>query len=56
VPAHLRGQVVTVHFDPIRLGRVEVWIGEKFVGTAVPCNKQRNAQIPSSRDYDNNVF
>ncbi len=56
VPAHLRGQVVTVHFDPIRLGRVEVWIGEKFVGTAVPCNRQRNAQIPSSRDYDNNVF
>ena len=52
VAAHLRGQVVTVHFDPITLRRVEIWIGQKFVGTAVRCNKHRNSQIPSSRDYD----
>jgi hypothetical protein len=52
VAAHLRGQVVTVHFDPITLRRVEVWLGQKFVGTAVRCNKHRNAQIPSSNDYD----
>lgn len=52
VAAHLRGQVVTVHFDPITLRRVEIWIGQKFMGTAVRCNKHRNSQIPSSRDYD----
>lgn len=52
VAAHLRGQVVTVHFDPITLQRVEIWLGQKFVGTAVRCNKHRNSQIPSSRDYD----
>jgi transposase InsO family protein len=56
VAAHLRGQVVTVHFDPITLRRVEVWLGPKLVGTAVRCNKHRNAQIPSSNDYDHDAF
>lgn len=56
VAVHLRGQVVTVHFDPITLRRVEVWLGSKFVGTAVRCNKHRNAQIPSSNDYDHDAF
>jgi len=54
--AHLRGQVVTVHFDPITLRRVEAWLGQKFVGIAVRCNKHRNAQIPSSNDYDHDAF
>ena len=53
VAVHLRGQMVTVHYDPITLRRVEVWLGPKFVGTAARCNKHRNAQLPSSNDYDN---
>jgi hypothetical protein len=56
VAVHLRGQVVTVHFDPITLRRVEVWLGQKFVGLAVRCNKHRNAQLPSSNDYDHDAF
>jgi transposase InsO family protein len=52
VPAHLRGQMVTVHYDPITLRRVEVWLGQKLVATAARCNKHRNAQLPSSNDYD----
>jgi hypothetical protein len=45
-----------VHFDPITLRRVEIWLGEKFVGLAVRCNKHRNAQLPSSNDYDHDAF
>ena len=52
VPAHLRGQIVTVHFDPVQWSRVEVWIGDRFLGPARPCNKQLNAQLRSSNDYE----
>jgi len=52
VPPHLRGQMVTVHFDPIGFGRVEVWLGERPIGPARRCDKIRNAQFAKSSDYD----
>lgn len=51
VPAHLRGQVVTVWFDPLRWTRVELWWRDRFLGQATACNKQLNAQLRSSNDY-----
>jgi len=52
VPPHLRGQMVTVHFDPIGLGRVDVWLNERPIGQARRCDKVRNAQFAKSSDYD----
>jgi len=53
VPTHLRGQLITVHFDPIGYARVEVWFAQRCLGAARPCNKQRNAHIlASSNDYE----
>jgi putative transposase len=53
VPVYLRGQVVAVHFDPIAYRRVEIWVGDRLIGSAIRCNKHRNAQLPSSNnDYD----
>jgi putative transposase len=52
VPAHLRGQLVTVHFDPVAFAPIEVWLGDRFIGVARPCNKHQNAQTRSSNDYD----
>lgn len=43
-PVHLRGQKVTVHYDPPAIQRVEIWIGERFIAQARPCNKQLNAK------------
>jgi transposase InsO family protein len=57
VAAHLRGQVVGVRFDPIGLARVEVWLGERFMGLAVRCNKHRNARIHiTTNDYDREIY
>ncbi|HMI36540.1 MAG TPA: DDE-type integrase/transposase/recombinase [Steroidobacteraceae bacterium] len=56
VAPHLRGQIVTVHFDPIGYSRVEIVIGERVIGHAIRCNKQRNGQILSSNDYDHDAF
>ena len=56
VPTHLRGQLITVHFDPIGYARVEVWVAERCLGAARPCNKQRNAHmLASSNDYEPNA-
>lgn len=51
VPAHLRGQVITVRFDPIGYRHVEAWLGERSLGAARRCDKHRNAQLRSSNDY-----
>jgi transposase InsO family protein len=51
VPAHLRGQIITVHFDPVAWTRVEIWLGDRYLGPAHRCNKQLNAQLRSSNDY-----
>ena len=56
VPAHLRGQIVTVRFDPMSFGRVEVSLGERFIGLAVRCDKHRNARILSINHYDREVY
>jgi putative transposase len=56
VAAHLRGQIVTVRFDPISYARVEVSLGERFMGLAVRCDKQRNARILKMNDYDREVY
>jgi transposase InsO family protein len=56
VSPHLRGQIVTVHFDPIAYRQVEIWLGERMIGKAIRCNKQRNSQMPSSNDYDHDAF
>jgi transposase InsO family protein len=51
VPAHLRGQVITVWFDPVRWTRVELWWRDRLLGQATACNKQLNSQLRSSNDY-----
>jgi hypothetical protein len=56
VSPHLRGQMVRVHFDAIHYSRVEIWIGERFIGRAVRCDKHRNSQINSSNEYEHNPF
>jgi hypothetical protein len=56
VPPHLRGQLITVHFDPITYRRIEVWRGERYIGPAARCDKQRNSQLPASNDYDHHSF
>lgn len=57
VPTHLRGQVVTVRFDPMKLGRVEVWLGERFIALAVRCDKHRNARFHIvTNDYDREIY
>ena len=53
VPTHLRGQIVTVHFDPIGYTRVEVFFGGRGLGPARLCDKQRNAHILArSNEYE----
>lgn len=46
VASHLRGQFVSVHFDPVAFRRVEVWLNDRFIGLAHRCNPQRNSQLP----------
>jgi transposase InsO family protein len=57
VATHLRGQVVTVRFDPITLERMEVWLGERFMGLAIRCNKHRNSKVRIiTNDYDREIY
>ncbi len=51
VPAHLRGQIVDVHFEPVNWTRIDLWFRDQFVAPARPCNKHLNAQTRSSNDY-----
>ncbi len=51
VPAHLRGQIVATHFDPVNWTRVDLWFRDQFIARARLCNKQLNSQIRSSNDY-----
>lgn len=56
VPPYLRGQVITVHYDPVGFIRVEIEHAGRMLGAVSPCNKNRNAQLPQSShaEYDNN--
>jgi hypothetical protein len=56
VDTHLRGQVITVAFDPVEYRRVEIWMGERVIGHATVCNKNHNAQLPSRNDYLRDAF
>ena len=57
VAVHLRGQVITARFDPLSCARMEVWLGERFMGLAVKCDKHRNAKIHIvTNDYDREVY
>jgi hypothetical protein len=56
VPTHLRGQIITVYFDPIAYTRVEIAIRGNIVGQARPCNKHRNAQLGPGNDYEHDAF
>ena len=57
VAVHLRGQVITARFDPLSCARMEVWLGERFMGLAVRCDKHRNAKIDIvTNDYDREVY
>ncbi len=55
-PPHLRGQIITLHFDPVEFSRVEIWINDRFLGLARRCDKQANAQHFSSNNYDRHLF
>lgn len=48
VPTHLRGQKITVHYEPIKYRRVELWMKDQFLGHAIPCDKALNAKTYSS--------
>jgi transposase InsO family protein len=53
VPAYLRGQQITVHYDPVGYTWVEIEHQGRLLGRVSPCNKNRNAQIGGSHDeYD----
>ena len=56
VPVHLRGQVITVYFDPIGYSRVEIGVRDVIFGQALPCNKHRNAQLAMTSDYEHDAF
>ncbi len=57
VATHLRGQLITVRFDPVSCARMEVWLGERFIGLAVRCDKHRNAKIHIvTNDYDREIY
>ena len=56
VPAHLRGQIITIAFDPVNYVRVEIMMGDRVVGRAAICDKHRNAKLSSSNDYDREPF
>lgn len=57
VASHLRGQIITARFDPLSLTRMEVWLGERFIGLGVRCDKHRNARIHIvTNDYDREVY
>ena len=57
VAVHLRGQVITARFDPMSLTRMEVWLGNRFMGLAVRCDKHRNARIHLvTNDYDREIY
>jgi len=56
VATHLRGRVVTVHFEPVNWSRVEVWLGDRFIGPAQRCNKHLNSQLPSSNNYERDLL
>lgn len=56
VPTHLRGRIVMVHFDPVHWTRVEIWVGDCFIGKAIRCNKQLNSKTLSSNDYERRLF
>jgi hypothetical protein len=45
VPTHLRGLVITLHFDPIQWTRVEVWLSDRFIGNAT----RRSASVNRTR-------
>lgn len=49
VPTHLRGQILTVHFDPFSSRPPEIFLGDRPMGRASPCDKHRNARL---FDYD----
>lgn len=51
VPVHLRGLIITVHFDPVHWSLVEVWWRDRFIARATRCHKQLNSQTPRSNDY-----
>jgi hypothetical protein len=53
VPPFLRGQEVTVHYDPVGFTRVEIEHQGRMLGVVYPCNKNRNAQLTSTHhEYD----
>lgn len=57
VATHLRGQVISARFDPMSLARMEVWLGDRFMGLAVRCDKHRNARIHIvTNDYDREIY
>ncbi len=43
-PTHLRSQKITVHYDPVGYRRVELWMKDRFLGHATPCDKALNAR------------
>lgn len=47
VPAHLAGQIVEVHFDPLDLTQVEIYFQGQLQGPVRPVDPVVNAQLPS---------
>ena len=44
VPVHLRARQVQLRYNPFDWSRVEVWLKERFIALATPCNKNLNAK------------
>ena len=52
VPAHLRGRLIQLRYDPFNWRRVEIWLNDAFLGLATLCNKILNSKTYTDRDYD----
>lgn len=54
VATHLRGQLITLHYDPFTWKRVEVYNAQgQWIGPALRCNKQLNSSTYGPKeDYE----
>lgn len=53
VPAALRGQQITIRYDPFAVHSAEIYLGHQYYGQAHPCDKHLNARtFFQSNEYE----
>lgn len=51
-PVSLRGRDVEVRYNPFTLARVEVWLDNRFIADAKPCDKYLNSRTFDKENYE----